>query len=119
MYHLGLMSNKLINCGEVIIQKQGRVSIKKILARKGLTEGDSVEVFIRIPLAKQLELIKQIAPNLYVQIAPISLKDENDGSILVSDNQYEWIDVTNMDLKDAENLIRKTYPKMKMSWDND
>jgi hypothetical protein len=39
--------NTLINCGERTIQKTGRISIKDILKKYVIKEGEKVEVFLK------------------------------------------------------------------------
>ncbi len=39
--------SKLINCGQRKIQKIGRISIKDIMNRYELKEGDVIEVYIK------------------------------------------------------------------------
>jgi len=42
------MTDDLINCGTVYVQKMRRVSLQKTCAMYGIGEGDKVEVWIKI-----------------------------------------------------------------------
>ncbi len=45
------MEDDLINCGERKVQREKRISLRDILDRYHVNEGDAIEVFIKIKKA--------------------------------------------------------------------
>lgn len=100
------MSTKHINCGQVTVQAQGRVSLLKFLSKRGIKAGDEIDVFFSIPLKKQYEIIKELSGDLFVELHSEKLGDEPT-SVLVSKDRCNWVDVTDMTVRDIKNVIKK------------
>ncbi|MDD4377754.1 MAG: hypothetical protein PHH48_06430 [Eubacteriales bacterium] len=101
-----------MSCGQVTVQAQGRVSLQKFLTKRGIKTGDEIEVFFRIPLKKQYDVVKELVGDLYVDLHSDKLGSDPE-AVMISKDQCTWIDVTDMTEREVKNIVEKLMEKKK------